>query len=98
MTHQSLPGSGGSWGFNVLMALDRLGNALSGGSDEETISSRSGRAWHTGHWWGRWLCAGLNQLDPGHCDHAIHPPPLTPAERQAILDRLRRLKEIDDGR
>lgn len=97
MSHESLPGWRG-WGLNILLGLDQLGNALFGGDYTETISSRAGRAWHQGHVWGRWLCAGLNRLDPGHCDHAIKPeatpsPPLGPAERQAILDRLQRLKK-----
>lgn len=96
MTHESLP-RGRAWLLNILLGLDRLGNALSGGASEETISSRAERAWHAKHAWGRWLCWGLNRVDPGHCAHPL--PRLTTmslAERQAILERLKRLKEGED--
>jgi len=36
------------YGFNVALAVDRLANADIRGSDRETISSRTGRAIHTG--------------------------------------------------
>ena len=56
--------------FNNLLALDRLGNALSGGDSRETISSRGGKNPRCS-----FVAAGLhrilNWLDPGHTDNAI---------------------------
>ena len=34
-----------SWVVNVLLGLDQLGNALVGGSPDETISSRTANSW-----------------------------------------------------
>ena len=59
-----------SWIKSVLLAFDRLGNALGHGDDLETISSRANRARRRGAWWGRALCWMLDKLDPGHCDDA----------------------------
>lgn len=57
------------WIINVLIALDRLVNALLGGDPRETLSSRMGKARE------RcpvcyWICRGLHWLDPSHCDDA----------------------------
>lgn len=51
----------------MAVALDRLGNALIGGSDRETFSERAARARKRGARWGRVVCAVLEWLDPGHC-------------------------------
>ena len=95
MTHERLP-RWRAWRLNILLGLDRLGNALFGGDSLETISSRAERAWHADHVWGRWLCRGLNQVDPGHCTHPGRRW-MSPAERQAILDRLQRIRGDPDG-
>jgi len=68
--------------MRVLIAIDQLGNALTGGSEDETISSRLGRlkrarggtlTW--GDWWGiaKPLDAVLDWIDPGHSIDAIEP-------------------------
>lgn len=59
------------WVMNVLISLDQFGNAWAGGTPDETISSRAARANRKGFRWGRWLCRGLNWIDPGHCEDAI---------------------------
>lgn len=60
----------GKYFYNWLYLLDKAGNTLTGGSPDETISRRAARAKGRGSWWGRWLCRGLDLLDPGHCDGA----------------------------
>jgi hypothetical protein len=60
-----------SWFKRVLLGIDQLGNAITGGDEDETISSRAGKARAKGKWWGRTLCWFLDKLDPGHCDDAI---------------------------
>lgn len=57
--------------INLAIALDQLGNTMTGGAPDETISSRAGRAAVMGRWWGRVLCWGLGVLDSGHCEKAI---------------------------
>jgi len=59
--------------WRVLLAIDQLGNTLIGGSEDETISSRMGKAVE-----GRknckicyLLCWVLNWIDPNHCQKAI---------------------------
>lgn len=63
------------WALQNLIALDRQGNALTGGSADETLSSRCYRAWRDGRQPGRffkpaidWFFARLG--DPDHCRHA----------------------------
>lgn len=53
-----------------LLALDMLGNAVLGGSVDETISSRAGRLARQGSYVAKGLCVMLNRVDPGHCDRA----------------------------
>lgn len=62
----------GTWVLNVLIGLDQFANTLIGGAPDETISSRASRARTRGARWGRWLCACLDWLDPGHCQDAQH--------------------------
>lgn len=59
------------WIFNVLIGIDQLGNAITGGDPDETISSRAAKGQFKGKWWGRWLCKALDIVDPGHCPDAI---------------------------
>lgn len=68
------------WAYNVLIAFDQLGNALSGGNPDETISSRLGRlklanggtvpkrAWF---YLARPLDAVLEWIDPNHSINSI---------------------------
>jgi hypothetical protein len=60
-----LRGSPRAW--RLALAYDRLGNASSGGSDRETISSRADRARSEGRRWGCVLCRLLDRIDPDHC-------------------------------
>ncbi len=69
------------YGWNLALAVDLLGSAITGGSARETISSRLGR-WalkrmKEGRWpppWYhplRWLERGLNAIDPNHVFDAV---------------------------
>lgn len=51
----------------VMISVDELVNVLTGGSLDETISSRSGRAASYGIWWGRALSGMLGFFFPSHC-------------------------------
>jgi len=62
---------------NVLVTLDCLGNTLTGGDPDETISSRSGKAQayeqSRGRWgWGCRLCSFLAVFQEGHCEKAVN--------------------------
>ena len=59
------------WATNVAIGFDQFWNAVTGGSPDETISSRWGRASRRGAWYGRAGCAFLGWLDPGHCEKAV---------------------------
>ena len=59
------------WVMNVGIALDQLGNAVTLGGPDETLSSRWGRAARRGSKFGRFNCWWLGKLDPGHCEKAI---------------------------
>ncbi len=63
----------GKWFWNVLIALDRFGNALFLGDPEETISSRAGKARNADKFWGKALCPVLDWVDPDHCVTSIDP-------------------------
>lgn len=59
----------------ILLGLDQFGNTLMGGAPDETISARAGR--NKGGkrlvdklWWTP-LAKMLNDIEPGHTDHAI---------------------------
>lgn len=52
--------------WNVLIAIDQLGNALLGGDPDETISSRAGKSRHIWYW--DWLSRFLNWIDPRHVE------------------------------
>ena len=62
-----------SYGRRVAVALDQLGNALLGGDEDETISSRAAKARLKGKRWGCVLCRFLDWLDPNHCTNSIEP-------------------------
>lgn len=68
----SLFGSQRAW--PVAVANDQaLNAALVGraGSEDETISSRAGKASRAGKRWGCILCKLLDAIDPGHCEKSI---------------------------
>ncbi len=58
------------WAWNVLVAIDQLGNALTGGDPDETISSRSAKQRASCRFC-RFLCRLLDRVDPGHCDKSV---------------------------
>lgn len=65
-------GSDRAW--PVAVANDQaLNAALIGrvGSEDETISSRAGKAARAGRRWGCLLCRLLDLIDPGHCARNI---------------------------
>lgn len=65
-------GSNRAW--PVAVANDQaLNAALVGvaGSEDETVSSRAGRAASKGKRWGCILCRLLDKIDPGHCARNI---------------------------
>lgn len=53
--------------WNILIALDQLGNAFLFGDPDETISSRGAKAARDGKAWGCILCKLLDYIDPNHC-------------------------------
>jgi hypothetical protein len=53
--------------INFLVLLDEAGNTLTGGSPNETISSRAGKAAEKGARWGCVLCRLLNYIQKDHC-------------------------------
>ena len=58
------------WMWNILIAVDQLGNAIMFGDPDETISSRAGK--HIGHKDGwEWLANFLDMIDPGHAKDSI---------------------------
>jgi hypothetical protein len=50
--------------INVLIAIDQLANALTGGDPDETISSRAAKRADRPGW--KWLGWALEKIDPGH--------------------------------
>lgn len=63
------PDSKRAW--HILIAFDQLANATTGGSEDETISSRAGRIRKEGRGWACVLCRLLDWLDEGHCEKSI---------------------------
>lgn len=55
----------------VLVGEDQVYNALAGGSEDETISSRAAKAKRRGRRWAIVLCWVLDKIDPGHCERSI---------------------------
>ena len=64
----ALLGSDRAW--PVAVANDQVLNAAlvgRSGSEDETVSSRAGKAAQSGRKWGCILCRMLDWFDPGHC-------------------------------
>ncbi len=59
------------WFWNILIAIDQLGNAIFAGDPQETISSRAGKARNEDKPWGNVLCPVLDWIDPNHCATSI---------------------------
>lgn len=63
----------GKWLLNVLSAMDRLANAITGGSGDETLSSRAGKGQREGKQWACILCRALDFIQKNHCARSINP-------------------------
>lgn len=57
------------WLRNIAIAIDQLGNALTFGDPDETVSSRLGKAAHRSRaaWF---ICRLLSLIDNRHCEDA----------------------------
>ena len=71
MLLSALAGSNRAW--SLAIAHDQLANTAFGGDEDETISSRAGKAARAGKRWGCVLCELLDKFDPGHCEKSIEP-------------------------
>ncbi|GAB3249256.1 hypothetical protein [Chitinimonas naiadis] len=60
-----LAGSPRAW--RLAIAFDQTANAATGGSEDETISSRANRARLQGRRWGCLLCRLLDRIEKDHC-------------------------------
>lgn len=58
-----------AWRLGV--SFDQLANTAFGGSEDETISSRAGKAARKGERWGCVLCKLLDWFEPNHCESNI---------------------------
>jgi hypothetical protein len=57
--------------WKVAISNDQTLNAALHGDEDETISSRAGKAAREGKRWACALCAALDLIDPGHCERSI---------------------------
>lgn len=57
--------------YNILLALDEMGNAIGDGDPRQTISYRAAKAAEAGDPVGLFICELLNDIDPGHCARAL---------------------------
>lgn len=60
-------------GHRLAVSFDQLANTAFGGDEDETISSRAGKAAREGKWWACRLCRLLDRFDPNHCENNIEP-------------------------
>lgn len=63
--------SGSKRAWTLAVSYDQLANVAFGGSEDETISSRAGKARREGRRWGCMLCRLLDRLDESHCEKSI---------------------------
>ena len=71
MLAAALTGSRRAW--TLAVAHDKLANVAFGGHEDETLSSRAGKAAREGKRWACVLCRLLDRRDPNHCEKAIEP-------------------------
>ncbi len=57
--------------MHIAIGFDQLVNAATGGSEDETISSRAGRLRKQGRGWACVLCWVLDKLKKNHCENSI---------------------------
>lgn len=58
----------------IAIAIDGVGNVMTGGKLGMTISARSARAQAAGKRWGCLMCEFLDDVDEGHCERALTDP------------------------
>jgi len=63
--------SGSNRAWLIAKSFDQLGNATTGGSEDELISSRAAKASKRGEKWACVLCKLLHKIDPNHCEKSI---------------------------
>lgn len=63
--------SGSKRAWTLAKSYDQLANAAFGGSEDELISSRAGKASRRGEKWACLLCKLLHKLDKNHCEKSI---------------------------
>ncbi|TSE28246.1 hypothetical protein Tther_02247 [Tepidimonas thermarum] len=63
--------SSGRRAWTLAVSYDQLANAAFGGHEDETISSRAGKAAREGKRWACVLCRLLDRFDPNHCEKSI---------------------------
>ncbi|GGY12842.1 hypothetical protein GCM10007386_49020 [Pseudoduganella dura] len=68
MIGAALAGSDRYW--RIARGYDRMGNAVTGGLDTETVSSRASRARREGRTWGCVLCRVLDWIEKDHCSRS----------------------------
>ena len=57
--------------WSLAVSHDQLANTAFGGDEDETISSRAGKAARKGDRWACVLCKLLDRFDPDHCEKSI---------------------------
>lgn len=62
------------YAYRTAIALNQLLNTLTGGQEDETLSSRWGRTRKTKRF-ARFACAVLDKLQPCHCAEAVERGP-----------------------
>lgn len=59
--------------WTLAVAHDQLANAAFGGDEDETLSSRAGKAARQGKRWACVFCRLLDRIEPNHCEKSIEP-------------------------
>lgn len=57
--------------IRMAVSYDQLGNTVTNGHEDETISSRAGRAARLNKSWACILCKFLDVFDKNHCEKSI---------------------------
>ena len=57
--------------WKLAVSHDQLANTAFGGDEDETISSRAGRAQRDGKRWACVFCKLLDKIDRNHCEKSI---------------------------
>lgn len=57
--------------LRLAVSYDQVANTAFGGDEDETISSRAGKAARQGKRWGCVLCSLLDWFQPNHCENNI---------------------------